>query len=109
MSVPYAQTAVASASGVATVRLGPTRAGEKWQVRSMTVTNTSSVLSPEARIYRNAVIPTAIVDVTGTGIFDTSTLSPPIELGSGESLICEWAGCDVGSTSVYSIDVDTVR
>lgn len=109
MSVPYSASGNADANGTVQLRLGPTRGGERWSVRTMTVTNTSSVLAPICRVYRNSVTPTAVVDVTGTGSFDTSTLSPPILLGTGESLIAEFSGCDVGSFSVFTLDTDTAR
>ena len=43
--------AIADANGVATVRLGPKRTYERWQVESVAVESTSSTLVPELREY----------------------------------------------------------
>lgn len=109
MSVPYSKFGTVGADGTCQVGIGPTRAGEKWKVQRYTVTNDSSVLAPQARVYRNFVAPGSVIDVTGTGAFDTSALSPVVELGAGESLVAEWFDADVGSQCVFTLDTDTVR
>lgn len=109
MSVPYSGMATVGADGTAQIVIGPQRAGEKWKVLTMTVTNDSTIGAPQCRVYRSFVSATAVLDVTGTGAFDTSTLAQPLALGSGENLVAYWFDADVGSTCVLTVDVESTR
>lgn len=114
MSTPYSARGTVGSNGIINLTLGPTRGGEKWIVRNMTVQNSSTapLITTDnitAKVYRSQVIPSALVDGTLTGQFDTSALNPPIELGSGENLVCQWVNAQAGSFSVFTMDVDSTR
>jgi hypothetical protein len=97
----------ANASGVATVTIGPRRAFEKWQVTRVAVQSTSSVLVPTCRLYRGAAVASRLIDGTYTGTLDSTDLS--LTLQSGEDLVAEWSGCDVGATCTVTVDGEAVR
>jgi hypothetical protein len=91
-------TGTADGSGIATARIGPRRAFERWEVRSVSLQNTSTNLTPKASIYRAFVGPSSFINGTYSGNFDTDSDFNQ-ELQSGEDLIVQWEGCDPGSIS----------
>lgn len=114
MSTPYSARGTVAADGTLSLTLGPTRGGERWKVLNMTVQNTSSAplvttQNLTAKVYRSAVVPSALIDGTLTGTFDTSPLNPVVELGSGENLVCKWENAQVGSFSTFTMDVESNR
>ena len=96
------QTGTADANGRAFVQLGEFRMGETWTVERMTVTSSSTVLVPTARVYRDDEIPTRLVDGTYTGTLDTSDVV--VDLQSGEILVCVWTGADIGARCTLTIE-----
>lgn len=101
-------SAQAAANGVARALLGPLRAFETWQVRRVTVSSTSTVLIPTARVYRGAVSPSRLIDGTYTGTLD-STDTMDLELKSGDKLVAEWTGSDVGAVCTLTIEGNAVK
>lgn len=94
-------TAVADSTGTATTRLGPRRAFENWHVTGVQVLNTSTVLEPKARVYQGAVAPSNFIGGTYSGRQDGGAEDKIIF--SGQDIIAQWTGADVGSTSTLIV------
>lgn len=88
-------------------QLGPDRAFERWEIRSVTVQSTSSVLVPEARVYRNHEAGSALLGGSHTGTLDTARTET--DLRSGESLVIVWTGADVGAECTVTIEGESVH
>ena len=99
--------ATADASGKAVARLGPDRAFETWQIRTVTVQSTSSTLVPQARVYRNHEAVSALLGGSHTGTLDTAQTDT--ELRSGESLVVVWTGADAGAECTVTVEGESVR
>ena len=99
--------AAADANGIARVSVGPLRSFETWDVRSTTVTSTSSTLVPTCKLYRGAESPSRLIDGTFTGTLDTT--DTPYSLRSGDKLVAVWTGCDVGAQCTVTLEGQSTR
>lgn len=100
-------SATADASGTATASKGPARSFEKWQIVGIGISSTSSVNTPQVRIYRGAVDASRLVRTIQTGSLES--LRANIVLQSGESLIAQWTGCDAGSSCTVTLSGHSIR
>lgn len=94
-------SAIAGATGVATVILGPARAFERWVVTGVAITNTSSVNEPKCRVYRNGVSPSNFLGGSFSGRQDNGP--EDVILMTGEKYIAQWEGADVGSVGTITL------
>lgn len=108
-TLPLAESknATADAAGTATVSLGPLRAFEKWVITRTTVSSTSANDVPTAKVYRGAVQPSRLIDGSYDGTFDTSDTR--IELMSGDKIVVEWTGSDVGAVCTATIEGEVIK
>lgn len=108
-NVPLSESAsaVAAADGIARVQMGPLRAFEAWDVRSTTVSSTSSTLVPTTRLYRGAEQASRLIDGTYTGTLDTTDTQ--YKLRSGDKVIAVFSGCDVGAQCTVTVEGETTR
>ena len=82
--------ATVASDGVATVALGPGRARETWDVRSVTVTHDGTD-NAEARVYTGEVGDATFLEGTYSGNRDTSHYTPgTLQLDPGEILTVQW-------------------
>lgn len=98
----------ADANGIVTVALGPLRSFETWQIRRITVSSASATLVPTAKIYRGAVSPSRLIDGTFTGTLD-STETLDLDLTSGDRIVGQWTGCDVGASCTLTLEGTAVK
>ena len=99
-----AQQITLDGSGAGRMQFGPVPSFQVWTINIMSVTtsgpNTKQAL---VQVYRNlAGLPTALVDGTYSGNFDTSPCD--IELQAGESLWVVWSGGNAAATATYRIE-----
>lgn len=108
-SYPLAQSARATADsdGIATVRIGPRRAFERWHIKHVSVQSTSSTLVPELREYRGDVAESRLIGSSRSGNLDSGAAD--IDLVPGEDLVYRWTNCDVGSTCTVTLEGRTER
>lgn len=99
-------SATADANGTATVMLGPLRAFEIWEITGSSVTNSSTTADPKCIVYRNHVAPSNIVGSTYSGRQDSGPANE--RLMSGEKLIAQWTGADVGSACQFNVSGESV-
>lgn len=95
--------AIANSNGKAVVTLGPYRAFERWDCRSITVLNTSTTNEPTAKVYRGAEDSTRLMSATYSGRQDTDS-ELNVKLQAGEQLVIVWENADVSSESVATIN-----
>lgn len=93
--------AVAS-GGVATVRLGPRRAFERWLIESVAVQSTSTT-EPELREYLGEPSPSRMTGNSRAGTLDSGFNASPIVLESGEDIVYQWTGCSASATCIVTI------
>lgn len=86
----YAQ-AIANASGVASVPLGPQLAGETWLIESITVQCVNST-NATATVYKNAILPANVKASTRQGYNDVD-YNANIPLQIGEQIWVVWNNC----------------
>jgi hypothetical protein len=101
------RTATADGNGRAIAQLGPLRSFESWEIKRTTVSSTSTTLIPTARVYRGAIAPSRLIDGTYTGTLDTTQTD--MTLTSGDSVVAEWTGADVGSSCILIIEGEATR
>lgn len=99
-------TATVGTDGTATIYIGPQIARTDWDIRRITVTCTSQDLTPEARIYINAVTPSRLMGGTYNGIQDTNETE--FTLQNLEKLVVQWTGADANSICVVLIQGQVV-
>lgn len=95
-------SAVADSAGVATVRIGPTRAFEAWLVESVTVQSTSA-LDSELKEYLGDPAPSRLTGTSRIGNLDSGVNPNPIILPNGEQLVYQWTGCTTGATCTVTL------
>ena len=107
--IPLAESAsaAADASGTARISLGPLRAFERWHVVSTTVTSTSSVLVPTAKVYRGAEAPSRLIGGTFTATLDTTDTA--YDLRAGDKAVVVFSGCDVGAICTVTVEGQSIR
>lgn len=89
------------ATGGVQVEIGVT--GGDWVVVGSTVKVTSNVKEPTARLYRSRVSDASYLEGTFTGSDDKSP--DRYVFSQGESIICVWAGGDVGAFATLTLNV----
>lgn len=99
-------TATVGADGSATVQIGPQIARTDWNIRRITVSCTSQDLTPEVRIYVNAVTPSRLMAGTYNGTQDVNETD--FTLQNLEKLIIQWTGADTNSICVVLIQGQVV-
>lgn len=109
-SAPLTESARATvdATGRATATLQPLRSFERWKIRKYTVSSTSTVLVPAARIYRGSVTASNLLEGTYVGTLDSSDVD--LSLETGEALIAVWegkqpgqSGADIGAVCTFTV------
>lgn len=85
-------TRQANASGIAVCQIGPSSAGESWQIDTVTVQTTDPTNIPVATLYKNVQTPSGVVASSARGNNDTDTTAG-IDLMELEQLYCVWNGC----------------
>jgi hypothetical protein len=101
-----AQTLTLDGNGAGQLRFGPVPAFQVWTINIMSVTtsgpNTKQAL---VQVYRNVPgVPTALVDGTYSGNFDTSQVTPALQLQTGEALYVVWSGGNANAVATYRIE-----
>lgn len=92
----------ADAAGKAVARLQPLRAFEKWEVRNVSILNTSTTNVPKFTLYRGSEAPSNQINSTLFGTLNSdSDLYELLE--NGEALVGVWEGADVGSIGTMTI------
>lgn len=100
------QRAVADANGKAIVRIGPSRAHERWHITSATVQSTSSTLVPTVRVYRGSETESRLIGGSFTGTLDTA--GSDVMLQSQEDIIFVWENADVGSDCSATVNGERI-
>lgn len=91
--IPPTITATVDANGVATSNaVGPTYAGESWEVRRYSVSLSSGFGSCD--VYKQSVAPGNLIDHTDDGQAATSE-NNSVQLLPGETIIFQWTECTV--------------
>lgn len=103
MDLSQSDSAVADASGTATVTLTPLRAFEVWDIERMHVQSTSNVNIPEIRVYKGFVDVSSIIDSSYVGTLNNSELPRVQTIQNGEAVIAQWTGCDVGAQCTFNV------
>lgn len=106
----FSGSAIADATGVAVVRLGPERGGERWVVKRQTIQNSGNSVNNDCicKVYRNVISDTTLLDGSFTGIFDVSA-DDNVIVESGSQIIAEWSGCIPGTVSTWTIEAEVSR
>lgn len=94
------QGTVAS-DGTVRLELGPQIARTDWNIKRISISNTSTELTPEVRIYVNAEMPSRLMSGTYNGLQDLNETD--FILQNLEKLIIVWTGADPSSISVVLI------
>lgn len=92
--------ATANASGIATVELRASRAGEWWRIRNSSVSG-DSVLEPVVKVYRGFVSESSIIGGSLTGNLDSASGDDYIQ--PNEAVICQWTGATPGATFTFTV------
>lgn len=102
-SVPLdeSESGTVDASGVASVRIGPTRVQQYWRVGNVALSCTSSD-DAEARVYLGAATPGNLLAGTYSGNQDNAPISVP--LGFGQFLTVVWSGATPAATATVSLN-----
>lgn len=87
------------ANGAGQVAIFPP--GVDWVVTLSTVSTSTAIKVPTARVYRNVVAQANFLEGSYTGSNDSSDTR--IVLQAGESLICVWADGDAGALATYRL------
>lgn len=109
MSGTFSQSgsAVVAAGGSATVNVrGPHRVGTTWILGQAVLSATNDPATSagcEARLYRSFVHPAQLVGTSIAADADTMEGLPGDILSPGDTLVCVFTGCTVGSTAFVSI------
>lgn len=98
--------AVFNSSGVASVVLGPATYSEKWEIKKLVVSSTSTALKPQVLVYRGGVMAANMVDGSRSGDQDVSDTS--IVLFAPESLTFQWTGGTPGTSVTATVEGDVV-
>lgn len=96
-----AAQAQVDAFGNATARIGPTITGTTWKISTAAVSVTTDVLTPICKLYVGSIAPGNLIGGTYSGQQDSTDLN--ITLHSGQFLIADWDGADVGSWATLSV------
>lgn len=107
MSIPVYQSATGTfdANGRATVSIGPTVYGARWNVTRLVVSTTSTA-ETQLRVYRGSEQASRLVDSTYTANQNTSETD--VTLGTLETLLFVWTGGDPGAIATAVIEGDQV-
>lgn len=96
------------AAGICRVRIGPSRAFERWVITGMTI-QTSSTAITAFRVYRGEMeAPSALIDLSNfngnNDVSDTRT-----ELTPTEKLLGVWTGGTPGAAGTLTVSGESVR
>lgn len=93
-------TGVANAAGVGTAAIGPTLYGDRWDVTTAMVQNTTPVTSANSP---QAVLTAAGVPQAGTysGAQDSTDLAATLR--QGQTVSVTWTGCDPGTLCTLTV------
>jgi hypothetical protein len=95
-----------NAAGTGTVRIGPGRAGVRWDIRTIAVSSSSSVKIPTAQVFLGEPSAGSLKGGTGSGNSDSTDIA--ITLHSGQYLTVVWAAGDAGASAAVSLLGDVV-
>lgn len=98
--VEESATAVADANGRAVVRLGPSRAMEKWSITNTAVQSTS-VDTATFKLYRGSESTSRFIEGTYAGGQDNSNTAYTLQ--NGEPAVGVWTGATIGATCTMTI------
>jgi len=94
---------VVGADGKATATIKP-NAVHKWSVSQVSVELPGAPVGATCAIRRNGLLVTPVIP---TG--DVASGEPPVEIGPGDRLTVEWAGCTPGQTGSVLVIYDVTR
>lgn len=97
-------TAVADATGRASVTTGPQKFGDSWTVKSM-ATTTNSVAESQLKIYRGVESDSALLVSTYSGNQDNAGGSE-IQIPGQDKLVFVWSNADPGAQCTCRIEGD---
>lgn len=105
MNVPVSTggTVVLDGNGAGTVTVGPTKAGQRWQVIRYTTTGASAT-EPHLAVSRASA---DVIDTTLRGNGDTSEWTNPVVLWAGESLTFTYTGGTPGAAMTVYLEGTT--
>ena len=95
-SLAQQQTAVANASGVATIAGFQASSNRGLDITSIALTVVPSPPIPKCSVYKGAVVPGSLLASKTAGDRGTFTGQKDV-LYSGELLVVQWTGCAVGA------------
>jgi hypothetical protein len=105
-SLQKSNTVAANAAGKAVCQVQPLRAFERWRITNLSVSSTSTNLVPTVKLYRNSETPSALIDGSYTGTFNSRSDETFLEVG--ERLLAVFEGSDVGALCTVTITGETV-
>jgi hypothetical protein len=103
-----AVTTLAGAVDTATgrARIGPTRAGVRWDIRTISITSSSTVAIPQAELFLGEPGAASFKDGTYTGSRNSTNIE--ITLYSGQYFTVVWTFGDPGATANVTVTGDNV-
>lgn len=90
------------ANGQGIVTFGPGRPNTNWVVQRISVSVSSNVNEPTAKLYRGTINPGTLITGTYSGSNDTDSQIADNPLYPGEYYTCQWTGGDVGASASVS-------
>lgn len=97
-------TATADANGTATAEIGPRKYGDSWTV-TLLATSTNSAAESRLRVFRGAVMDSALLATTYSGNNDNAGGSP-IKVTAGDKLVFQWTNATPGAICTCRIEGD---
>lgn len=90
-----------NAAGAGTARLGPGRAGVRWDVRTAAVSVDTSISEPTVGLYLGEPSSSSFLGGSYSGSNDSTDVR--VTLWSGQYLTAVWAGGDPGSRATMTV------
>lgn len=89
-------------NGDGTLKLGPTRPSETWNVTNLSVTVSTNNKIPRSMIYLGTVSPGGFIGGTENGARDS--MGPDLMLWTNQFITVVWKGGDTGATATVSVN-----